>query len=54
MRFSTRGAGMPARRTVGTLAMILGVLFILKTMPAWAWLVLLGAGLIVVGWFIVR
>lgn len=54
MRFSTRGSGEPVRRLIGILAIVLGALFILKTLPAWFWLVAAGAGLIAAGWRVLK
>lgn len=54
MRFSTRSTGEPVRRLIGVLAIVLGVLFVLKTLPAWFWLVAAGIGLIAAGWRVLK
>ena len=50
--YPTQGSAI--RRIIGIALIVLGVLLILFCVPYWAWWALLGAALIVVGFFLTR
>lgn len=55
MAFKVRRRGMGiAKKLLGLLMAVAGLLMVVKTLPVWLWFAVLGCGLIWLGWFISR